>query len=583
MTGLAIKKRKLISRPMPTKLIIFCSILFTLIAGAETDKPPSGTHISFPIGVTQDNQPIPAWISVEDLDIHSTRKRILLIAGMEGDKSTAILAREALRSFGKSGLFREYSVSAILDANPGGNPVPAFPPEGKAYNDKKNPATIYLWRFIGTHGPDLVIDLRPGDEFSIRMGKRSGGIDKALAKALKAKTNAIPDSGLASALWRNNPAGVGRVPAIQVTSGDKGGNAILEHILTHLKEMPGGLPLSKARAQLQARANRTPIETAHNLAQYYGQNPATQYIPALALVGRLRLAELDNATEHRAAVTSLLQPYANGQKKALGKGVSGVNLSGHLAIAELAFRHKNQALARLVEAAAQRAHESRKNPKDPVSGHNQMSDSVFMVCPILAAAHALTGKAKYLEDCIAHLRYMRKIDLRADGIYRHSPQDETAWGRGNGFPALGLALSLGYLSRDAPGRDEILQAFRTHIAALAKHQDPTGMWHQVIDHPESYREMTSTCMITFAMARGIRMGWLDRKVYDPHVRKSWPAINQRIGTDGHLIDVCTGTGKQKNLRAYLDRTAILGKDSRGGSMALLAATEVAALRLKPNR
>ena len=568
---------------MQTGLSIISSLILALAAQAKIDNPPAGTHISFPIGVTRNDQPIPAWISRDDLDIHSTKKRILLVAGMEDEETTTALAAQAVNGFGRLGFSSDYSVSAILNANPGGNPVPAFPPEGKAYNDKKNPAAIYLWRFIGTHGPDLVIDLRPGDEFSIRMGKRSGGIDKALARALKAKTNAIPDTALTSALWRNNPAGVGRVPAIQVTSGEKEGEAILEHILSHLKEMPGGLPISKARAQLQARANRTPIETAHHLAQYYGQNPATQYIPALGLVGRLRLAELDNATEHRAAVTSLLQPYANGQKKALGKGVSGVNLAGHLAIAELAFREKNQALVRLIEAAAQRAHESRKNPKDPVSGHNQMSDSVFMVCPILAAAHALTGKAEYLEDCLAHLRYMRKIDLRADGIYRHSPQDEAAWGRGNGFPALGLALSLSYLPRDAPGRDEILQAFRTHIAALAKHQDPTGMWHQVIDHPESYREMTSTCMITFAMARGIRMGWLDRKVYEPHLRKSWPAINQRIGTDGHLIDVCTGTGKQKNLRAYLDRTAILGKDSRGGSMALLAATEMAALKLQPNR
>ena len=43
-----------------------------------------------------------------------------------------------------------------------------------------------------------------------------------------------------------------------------------------------------------------------------------------------------------------------------------------------------------------------------------------------------------------------------------------------------------------------------------------------------------------------------------------------------LVDVCTGTGKQKNLRAYYDRMAILGKDARGGAMALLVSTEMAA-------
>jgi hypothetical protein len=43
-----------------------------------------------------------------------------------------------------------------------------------------------------------------------------------------------------------------------------------------------------------------------------------------------------------------------------------------------------------------------------------------------------------------------------------------------------------------------------------------------------------------------------------------------------LVDVCTGTGKMKSLREYLDRPAILGRDGRGGAMALLVATEIAA-------
>jgi unsaturated rhamnogalacturonyl hydrolase len=47
-----------------------------------------------------------------------------------------------------------------------------------------------------------------------------------------------------------------------------------------------------------------------------------------------------------------------------------------------------------------------------------------------------------------------------------------------------------------------------------------------------------------------------------------------VAPDGQLIDVCTSTGKQKNLKAYLDRKAILGLDPRGGAMALLLATEL---------
>lgn len=74
---------------------------------------------------------------------------------------------------------------------------------------------------------------------------------------------------------------------------------------------------------------------------------------------------------------------------------------------------------------------------------------------------------------------------------------------------------------------------------------------------------------------------LDRATYEPCVRKAWPAIQARIGSDGSLIDVCEGTGKQTSLRAYLDRKAILGPDDRGGAMSLLVATEMADFELQP--
>ncbi len=170
---------------------------------------------------------------------------------------------------------------------------------------------------------------------------------------------------------------------------------------------------------------------------------------------------------------------------------------------------------------------------------------------------------------------MLKLNLREDGLHRHSPLDQTAWGRGNGFPALGLALALEDLPVDHPGRDEVLFAFQSHLRALIQHQDVTGAWHQVIDHPESYRELTCTCMITFALVRGVRNGWLPEEPFTAAAKRGWSAIKLRIAPDGELVDVCTGTGKQASLRDYLDRTAILGRDPRGGAMALMVATEMA--------
>ena len=104
------------------------------------------------------------------------------------------------------------------------------------------------------------------------------------------------------------------------------------------------------------------------------------------------------------------------------------------------------------------------------------------------------------------------------------------------------------------------------------------MWHEVIDEPGSYAEFTATAMIGIAMLRGVRHGWIDAKTYQPRIEKAWQAVLARVGASGELIDVCESTNKQPRRQDYLHREAILGRDIRGGGMALLFATEMAGLQ-----
>jgi rhamnogalacturonyl hydrolase YesR len=203
-----------------------------------------------------------------------------------------------------------------------------------------------------------------------------------------------------------------------------------------------------------------------------------------------------------------------------------------------------------------------------------MSDAVFMACPLLAKAGKLTHERKYFGLALRHLEFMQKLCLRPDGLYRHSPLDQAAWGRGNAFPALGLALTLSDLPPADPVFPTILASYRNHMKALAPFQDENGMWREVIDVPGSYSEFSATAMIALAMVRGIRSGWLDRTQYQPRVDRAWRALRMRISADGRLVDVCESTGKQPSLEAYLNRAAILDRDPRGGGMALLLATEL---------
>lgn len=337
-----------------------------------------------------------------------------------------------------------------------------------------------------------------------------------------------------------------------------------------------GAGLDVNEAEQNKRLKRSPTEVAVQLSRRYGHSlKQVQYIPAVAVIGRLRLGELTGDVSHREEIDKLVAPFREGTQKAIGDKPSGSDLAGHLLFGELALRTKDERLIALTKAAADLAFDNNGQPRESAPFHNEMSDAVFMSCPLLTQVGRLTSESKYHDMAVKHLAFMQKLCLRKDGIYRHSPLDEAAWGRGNGFPALGLAWSLGDLPPEHPGRAAMLTSFQNHMAALKPYQDSTGMWHQVIDHPESYPELTATCMIAFAMSRGIRAGWLDRATYEPTIRRAWPAISARIGDDGSLTGVCEGTGKQPNLQAYFDRKAINGFDDRGGAMSLLVAIELA--------
>jgi len=104
-------------------------------------------------------------------------------------------------------------------------------------------------------------------------------------------------------------------------------------------------------------------------------------------------------------------------------------------------------------------------------------------------------------------------------------------------------------------------------------QAPDGAWREIIDEPGAYREETATAMLMTAMARGIRLGWLDRS-YRPVVDRAWRALAAHVVGDGTLIDVCASTGGGTTKRYYFDRPATSGADDRGGAMALFAAMEM---------
>jgi len=293
----------------------------------------------------------------------------------------------------------------------------------------------------------------------------------------------------------------------------------------------------------------------------------------MALVAQLRLG-------NTAEVTRLAEPYLNGSRDPFAMPSQSA-LAAHLLFAVIATRAGDARASKLVVRAASSGFSEDGGLREFMPLNGGWSDSVFMDIPILAKAGALSGERRYFDMAARHFAFMQTIVRRPDGLYRHQASTDAAWGRGNGFPALGLALTLSDFPKDHPGYAALVAAFQRHMQALAPFQDENGMFREVVDVPGSYPEYSGTAMIATAMMRGIRKGWLAASTYQPIVDRAWHAILLRTASDGSLFDVAESTGTRGlTQKDYLRRAAILGADPRGGAFAMLFATEVAGIGVK---
>ncbi|MFV0445163.1 MAG: glycoside hydrolase family 88 protein [Planctomycetaceae bacterium] len=591
-------------------------LLLATLAGAADDRNAAVEKVvnsfvrpglvSMPIGVTRKGTSI--WCVAEPSAFlpEEQRLRSVILAGVDGDPETveALRARRDSPALGTANS-EQWSRAWIPIANPdawydcafeSGQPRPlVFPPRGSAYNTPAEQESAILCRFLEWFAPDAVVEVLPADDPDLRESREKnlliGRVDRLAGNSSGwdvANRVQLPSVRIPAGLLKSDP-----------TDWDN-----FTRSYTNIVQIDGtSRSHSPVSRNAIARLQRPPLEVARRLLDVYGHklNPV-MYQPALALMARLEFADQTGDAQHRQGVETILTPYLTGERSSLDEKSGGSHFAGQLIFAAWAHATGDKRAIPLVKAAADRGFDANGQPREAMPTHSEMSDAVFMACPILCEAGVLSGDPKYIDFALQHLKFMQGHCLRDDGLYRHSPLCETPWGRGNGFPALGLALSLSALQPivDQPHADtaaedplrsaaikthaQMLASYRAHLQALLAHQDPTRAWRQVVDHPGSYRELTATCMMTFAIARGLRMGWLDEATYRPVVDRSWRAISLRVYDDGVLIDVCTGTGKQKSLQDYLDREAILGRDERGGAMALIAAVEIHRLQAEhPSR
>jgi hypothetical protein len=463
-------------------------------------------------GLTRDDAPIMTIENGSAFDPASTKKRAVVF-GTSDTTATAVLGM--VRWFktdpAAAALRDQWEVSAL--------PLAAFDP-----GDTKG---LAMTRWVTFQAPDAVIEvdddgvhpIGPGSVLVANWVLRLPLASEAIGSTLRAANT-------------TSAAGVDRSP----------------------------------REVMRARVSRDPLAIARILAKRYPEAPGISYIPSVAWTNTLKLAAIDKDELLAANVRAQTAPWVTRAQPLFGNRIQLTSVAGTMVFAELG----GDALPLALEGAKLAA--SRK--ADGTAEYGQgWTDDMFMAAAILARTGAAPGRAADL-DAAARLivEYSARLQ-RPDGVFIHATDGPFAWGRGNGFAALGLMETLTALPDRHPARAGVLEIYRRQMAGVKAHQSPDGMWRQVIDEAGAYREETATAMLLTAMARGVRLGWIDRS-YLAVVQRAWRGLAAHVAEDATVIDVCTGTGSGPTRRYYLERQAITGADDRGGAMALLAAMEM---------
>jgi rhamnogalacturonyl hydrolase YesR len=220
---------------------------------------------------------------------------------------------------------------------------------------------------------------------------------------------------------------------------------------------------------------------------------------------------------------------------------------------ELYIRTKDPKYLELGKKLADRQWE---NPTpEGLSGETRFwIDDAYMITILQLQAYRATLDKVYLDRApLEMVAYLDKLQ-KPNGLFYHAPETPFFWGRGNGWVAGGMSELLRDLPKNHPQRPRILEGYLKMMASLLKFQDADGVWHQLLDHPESYQESSATAMFTYAMIAGVKHGWLKDKVYAEAARNGWLGLNKLfIDKDGRVDKVCVGTGQTNNLQFYLTR------------------------------
>jgi unsaturated rhamnogalacturonyl hydrolase len=169
----------------------------------------------------------------------------------------------------------------------------------------------------------------------------------------------------------------------------------------------------------------------------------------------------------------------------------------------------------------------------------------------------------------------------------HTGCSPNFWARAMGWFLMALPDILEAFPQEHPQRDFIIQVFRaTSEAALSVQDEISGVWHQILNQgnrPGNYLEASASCMIVYALVKGVRLGYLDPAYLQPASRGYHGILDQFIEVDDrgwvNLHRICSVGGlggnpyRDGSYEYYLSEP-IVSNDYKGFGPFIMASAEI---------
>lgn len=153
-----------------------------------------------------------------------------------------------------------------------------------------------------------------------------------------------------------------------------------------------------------------------------------------------------------------------------------------------------------------------------VNDQQLWDDTLMMSVLPLAKIGLILNRPEFVEEAkyqfLAHAQYLCDTET---GLWFHGWTFDgnhnfarARWARGNSWLTIAIPefIELVDMKDGDPVRRHLVSLLGRQAAALKACQDPSGLWHTLLDDPQSYLEASATAGFAYGLMKGVRKRYL---------------------------------------------------------------------------